>query len=370
MHLSFQALVLALSLEGALAQPAHRHQHKHRRDLADVLHQRDDGWRSVNYKAMDWNKICAEPGACSPNGKRPANEALPEERLVVDPPGSPVVAPVVSSSAPASSAIASPSPSNSPAPSTSDSSSGSSTGSCNSLASVWDMKSRDSSRDGMKYHGDGSDCPGGCTSAHGAPFSNFTNTTPPAFVGTKDSYRGNVGSTYGHNMFPLSDCKVSDQPYSITFTNGHSKEISVAIWNKVGDDYHIPERQQTGQSRNAFWKFKLAVGQSAAFAVQENTQIAFSQTCDRKLLDGAFDCTIGEADFGSKNIPNNGWSGYDRSSIPSGSGNTGLLTVCADGHGCSSKEAHSFISASQTDAGGDLSVPAGQPAHVRVTMGG
>lgn len=154
------------------------------------------------------------------------------------------------------------------------------------------------------------------------------------------------------------------------FTNADSKQISVGIWNKVGDDYKLPGRLQTGQSRNAFWKFSLEPGQTAGFAVQGNTQIAFSQTCNRKTDDGAFDCTIGEADFGDLNTPNNGWSGYDRSSIPSGSGNTGLLTVCADGHGCSSKEAHSFVSASQTDAGGDLSVPAGQMAHMKVTMGG
>jgi len=372
MHLSFQALVLAaLSLEGALAQPAHRHQHKHRRDLADVLHERDSGLQSVDWHSLDWPTICAKPGACGKD-KLAANEAAPVDRQVVGPSKSPVVPPSGGSSAPASSAVApSSSPSSSSTPSTSGSSSGSSTGSCNSLASVWDKQSRDSSRDDMKYLGDGSPCPGGCTSAHGAPFSSFSgDKTTPANVGSKDSYRGNVGSTYGHNMFPLSDCNVSGHEFSITFTNGDSKEIYVAIWNKVGDDYNIPGRLQTGQGRNAFWKFPLAAGQSAAFAVQGNSQIAFSQACDRKTVDGTFDCTWGEADFGDLNTPNNGWSGYDRSSIPSGAGNTGLLTVCAEGHGCSSKEAHSFVSASQTDAGGDLSVPAGQPAHMKVTMGG
>lgn len=367
MHLSFQAMVLAaLSLEGALAQPAHRHQHKHRRDLADVLHQRDGGWQAVDYNSLDWKTICAKPGACS-NGKVVANEAVPEDRHVVAPPGPSVVAPVGGSSPPASSAIAPQSPSTSPSPSTSDSSSGSSTGSCIYPSDVWDPAHKDTSR---KASGPNTDAkyPGGVTSADGPAFSEFGAPSGTHADGIPDDYQGNVGAVYGHNMYPLQNCDVSKQTYSLIFENADSQPIHVVVWNKVGDNYKMPNVPGpiTGAFRNAFWKFSLGPHQSAAFAVQANSQIAFSQVCDVGPA-GEMACTWGEADFGSE--PNSGYSGYDRSSIPSGSGNTGLLTVCAKDHGCSSKEAHSFVSVSQKNAGGDLAIPPG-PAHMHVTMGG
>ena len=169
-------------------------------------------------------------------------------------------------------------------------------------------------------------------------------------------------------MYPLSSCDVSGQTYSITFNNADTSSINVALWNKVGDDYQTPGNPGpiTGAFRNAFFKFPLAGGQSASFAIAANSQVAFSQACDRSGA-GAFDCTWGEADFGNES--NGGWSGYDRSSIPNSQGNTGLLTVCAAGHDCSSAQANSFVSASQTDAGGNLAVAAGQPMHLQVTMG-
>jgi len=358
MHLPFQALILAaLSLEGALAQPAHRHQHKHRRDLADVLNKRFD------FTTLDWTTICAEPGACQ-NGKA----AAAPEKLAVAPVGAPVVAPSGTSLAPASSAVApSSSPSSSSTSSSSGSSSGSSTGSCIYPSDVWGPTSKDTSRSAAQPNADPK-YPGGVTSADGPAFSKFSAPSGTHADGTPADYQGNVGAEYGHNMFPLQNCDVSAHTYAITFINADRKSIQVAIWNKVGDNYQSPNVPGpiTGAFRNAFWKFTLGAGQSAAFAVDANSQIAFSQVCDLGPA-GNFECTWGEADFGSE--PNNGWSGYDRSSIPNSKGNTGLLTVCAEGHGCSSKEANSFVSVSQTNAGGDLSIPAGS-AHMKVTMGG
>lgn len=210
--------------------------------------------------------------------------------------------------------------------------------------------------------------PGGITSADGAPFSGFGDPSGTHSDAVDADYQGNVGSTYGHNMFPLQDCDVSGQDHTISFTNAASESIEVAMWNKVGDNYQMPNVPGpiTGAFRNAFWKFSLGAGQSTVFAVQANSQIAFSQACNRAFA-GNFDCTWGEADFAD--VPNGGNSGYDRSSIPNSQGNTGLLTVCADGHDCSSEQSNSFVSVSQTNAGGNLDIGPG-PAHIKVTMGG
>lgn len=354
MHLSFQALVLAaLSLECALAQPAHRHLHKHRRDLADVLSQkRDVDTSGVQWDKLPWQAIC-ENGACQSSAPAAA-------------PGSTSVpAPIVQEK------VATPAKSSTPASSSSSSSGSSgssgSTGSCSDLSSLW--TTGDTSRSSMVYMGDGSSCKGGCTSADGPKITKLGGSTEPRNVGQTDTYMGNVGTPYGSNMLPLFNCDVSGYDYSITFTNSDSSQIKVAMWNKVGDDNATPGRVMTGATRNAFYTFPLEASQSASFAIAPNSQIAFSQACDRNVSNGQFDCTWGEADFADANHPNDGASGYDRSSIPNGQGNTGLLTVSADGYDASSKSAHSFVSTSQLNTGGKTNIPAGQPAHIKVAMG-
>ena len=374
MHISYQALVLvALSLKCTLAQPAHRHQHqhKHRRDLADVLNaKRDVDYNNPGlYKDVDWSKVCAD-GGCAPGSANAQSSAA-----AVAPVSTPVsTAASTQSSTPAASpqekATVGSGTSSSSAAATSptapsSSGSGSSTGSCNDLSSVW--TSGDNSRSSMVYMGDGSSCPGGCTAADGEPYTSFGGSTPASNIGQTDAYEGNVGSPYGHNILPLSDCNTDGHDYTITFTA--NSDIVVALWNKVGDDYKTPGRVQTGASRNAFFKFPLSSGQSAVFAFAPNSQVAFSQACDRSGTTGQFDCTWGEADFADANTPNDGASGYDRSSIPNSAGNTGLLTVCAAGFDCSSKDTHSFVSTSQLNTGGNTNIPAGQPAHLTVTMG-
>ena len=376
MHISFQALVLAaLSLEGALAQPAHRHQHKHRRDLADVLGEKLDLSKRVDfnnkdlYDNVDWQKVCAN-GGCDPNKQGAAavistsagaGASPAETGASSSPAGTTTQAP------PASTSSSAPASSSSSSSSNTGSSSGSSqgSGSCVYPSAVWNKADADSSQSKI---GGVSKCPGGCTSADGQQYSSFSAPTQSKSDGNNDDYQGNVGTIYGHNMYPMQSCDTSSTQYSITFTNSDSSPINVALWNKVGDDYNIPGNAGpiTGAFRNAFFKFPLAAGQSAAFAVDKNSQVAFSQACDRSGA-GSFDCTWGEADFGNES--NGGWSGYDRSSIPNSKGNQGLLTVCADGHDCSSQQTHSFVSAAQTDAGGNLAVPAGQPMHLKVTMG-
>ncbi len=361
MHLSLQALVLAaLSLECALAQPSHRHLHKHRRDLADLL-KRGTDVSGVDFGTLPWDAICANNG-CAPGG---ANNGV--AKAAGHPAAAPAssAAPVVNEKVATSPKSTTPaSPASSSSGSSGSSGSSSSTGSCSDLSSVW--TTGDSSRDSAVYMGDGSACPGGCSSASSPKLTKLGGTTSPRNVGQTDGYMGNVGSPYGSNMLPLTDCDTSGNEYSITFTNSESSPIKVALWNKVGDDNATPGRVLTGATRNAWYMFPLEAGQSAAFAVAPNSQIAFSQACNRNPANGQFDCTWGEADFAD--AQNSNWSGYDRSSLPNGAGNTGLLTVCADGFDCSSQSEHSFTSFSQKNTGGKTNIPAG-PAHIKVTMG-
>ncbi|MCJ1272618.1 hypothetical protein MMC21_000404 [Puttea exsequens] len=353
MHLTLQTLVLAaLSLECALAQPAHRHEHKHRRELDAVL-KRDP----QDYSKLDWANICKD-GACW-KGPGQGDAPKPPAAAAVSP--APVVAPEKLAVNNSPESVAKPAPSGGSKPlSTSGG-----TGSCSDLSSVW--TTGDTSRSDAVYMGDGSPCPGGCTAADGAKYTSFGKSTPPANLGETDGYRGNVGIPYGHNLLPLTDCDVSNYDYSITFTNNDNSQIKVALWNKVGDDYNNPTRKQTGMSRNAFFEFPLESKQSASFAIAPNSQVAFSQACARNANTGLFDCTWGEADFANQN--NKAWNGYDRSSIPNSAGNTGLLTVCADGFSCSSQQGNSFVSANQLNTGGNTNVPTG-PMHLKVTMGG
>lgn len=327
------------------------------------LNKRVDFDDPSTYKDVNWAEVCKDGGCSEGQKKAAAQVAVPTTSVVT---GSST--PVTSSASGATSSSGSSGSSDSSSSSGSSSSGGS--GSCSDLGSVW--KSGDISRR-LKEGGymlDGTNCTGGCTSADGEPYTSFGKETPPAHVGSTDAYRGNVGNAYGHNMLPLTSCDVSSYPYSITFTNADKSQIQVALWNKVGDDYNLADRKQSGASRNAFFKFPLEPGQSAAFAIQENSQIAFSQACERSKITGQWDCTWGEADFGDKNTPNNGRSGYDRSSIANSKGNQGLLSVCVDGHDCSDHVANSFVSDKQTHATGDLMIEAGQPMHVKVTMGG
>ncbi|MCJ1451919.1 hypothetical protein MMC28_002259 [Mycoblastus sanguinarius] len=360
MHISYQALVLAaLSLECAFAQPAHRHQHKHKRDLLDEFEKRVDYNDPSLYEDVNWASVFSSaPGPTSTPSSSSGTVATNED----------VVVPAGGSKS-ASSSPSAPVASSTPTSQSSSSSSSSNTGSCNDLSSVW--TTGDSTRNNAAYGGDGSDCPGGCTSTHLGKFTSFGTETAQANVGQTDGYIGNIGSPYGHNMLPLPDCNIGSNQYSITFTNNETSPIQVVMWNKIGDDsgwtQTAPQpRVQTGMGRNAFFQFSLAPQQSAVFAIQANSQIAFSQACGRSSSTGQFDCTWGEADFADEQ--NGGASGYDRSSIPNSAGNTGNLAVCADGYDCSTATSESFTNVAQLSTGGKTNIPAGQSFHAKVYM--
>jgi len=315
MQLSYSALILAaLSLECALAQPAHRrHAHKSRRGLADV------NWDDKkNYNGVDFNTVDYHMGG------QGAQSATTQAATTA----APTVAATTSAASTSTSAPAASSPqTNSQSP---------------QEAPQSPSQSQSSSSSGAQLK--------------------FGGKSTPKDDGNKDHYIGNVGIPYGSNMLKLEKPEhATDYTYSNTFNNPTSAKISVIVWNKSGSD----GQPQSGMSLAANLKFDLGPNESVAVAFDENSQVSFSQDCGRNPMKGNVpDCTWGELDFGD--LRNGGWSGYDRSSIPNGAGNTGLLTISCEGAQTSSQQSNSFTSEAQTNAGGSLKPG---PAHFFTKMG-
>ncbi|KAF6240146.1 hypothetical protein HO173_001756 [Letharia columbiana] len=243
--------------------------------------------------------------------------------------------------------------------SSSGSGSGSGSGICNDLSSVWTKG--DTSRSNAVYMGDGSKCPGGCTSADSTKYSTYGAATLSANSG--DAYRGNVGEPYGQNLLPLSDCNTDGHDYSITFAA--KSPVTIALWNKVGDDWQTSGRTMTGASRNAWFLFDLAANENAVIGVAANSQVSFSQVCDRNE-NGQFNCPWGEADFSDTN--NGAWSGYDYSVEANNYVNSGGISVTVDGFDVSDSNGCGFYKAGQEDTGCNTNPPAGS-MHVKVSVG-
>ncbi|CAF9910481.1 hypothetical protein IMSHALPRED_009209 [Imshaugia aleurites] len=363
MRLSYQALVLAaLSLECALAHPTHQQLHKHRRDLGDVLHQKRVDFSDPatyapgTFQDLDWGSICAG-GKCDPDSKDSSSPAPADPAPASSAPAS---VPESGSETTGSSTTTSTAPSSPPA-STGSASSDSitSSGTCNDLSSVWTKG--DTSRSDAVYMGDGSKCPGGCTSADSPKYSTYGAASSSS--GSGDAYRGNVGLPYGQNLVPLSDCNTDGHDYTITFTA--NSPVTIALWNKVGDDYETPGRTMTGASRNAWFLFDLAANDKAVIGVAPNSQLSFSQVCDRNE-NGQFNCPWGEADFSDTN--NEASSGYDYSVEANDYVNSGGISVTVDGYETSDSNACGFYKAGQQSTGCNTNPPAGS-MHVQVSVG-
>lgn len=185
----------------------------------------------------------------------------------------------------------------------------------------------------------------------------FGGRTTPIDKGTVDQYIGNVGIPYGSNMAKVKESDSGSCKYTIKFVNDGGNSLSVIVWNKSGKD----GQSQSGMGSTPNLNFPLAVGGSQVVCFDENTQLGFARDCQRNPLKGNLpDCTWGEADFG--NLQNGGWSGYDVSSIPNSAGNVENLTLSCPGGKTSSQAKNSFVSASQTNAGGSLA-----PGSIHIT---
>lgn len=307
MQLSYSAIILAaLSLECAVAQPAHhRHHHKHRRaEVAPVspvvpnVEVRDVDVSGVDWSKVDWSKVHYTYPAGSPS---PSPSVSPPEKHVEVQPTPTTTAAITAATTPA---VVAP----------------------NTKSNAGTAESDDSSS---------------------APV--FGGRTDPKDNGNKDEYIGNVGNPYGSNIQKATAGGAKKCKYSIKFANNGAQSKTFILWNKSGRD----GRPQSGMGDAPYLHLPVAAGQSQYVCFDENSQVAFSEDCPRNPSQGNLpDCTWGEADFGD--LRNGGWSGYDRSSIPNTQGNTGFLTLSCPGGKTSSQDYNSFTDASQEDAGGAI----------------
>lgn len=329
MQLSYTALLMAaLSLECTFAQPAHhRHVHKNRRDLANNDWIKTKDWsQKSNYAGVDFKTIDYNMG-----GQKAGVQQAPATPIPAAPSPPENAATQASAAAPAA----------------------------NNQPPQQDQPSKPASASQPAGSAPANKPQSGSS---GVTSGGFGGISSPKDNGNKDEYIGNVGIPYGSNMIKLANPDdAKNYKYSNTFHNPTSDSITVIVWNKSGKD----GQPQSGMSLPPNMKFELGSQESVAVAFDENSQVSFAQDCERDPNKGNVpNCTWGEVDFGD--LRNGGWSGYDRSSIPNGAGNTGLLTISCEGAKTSSKEANSFTSAAQTNAGGSL---APGPAHFHTTMG-
>lgn len=297
MRLSYSAILAAgLSLEFAIAQPAHhRHHHKYRR--AEVgpagvpeVEVRDVDVSNVDWSKIDWSKVhyTYPAGSSSPSPTASPSEAQ------VDVLPTPTTTPVV-------------------------------------------VTPKEKAEAGS----------GESDGSSGAPV--FGGRTEPKDNGNKDEYIGNVGIPYGSNIQKATAAGAKHCKYSIKLLNNGQQSKNIILWNKSGRD----GRPQSGMGDAPYLHLPIAAGQSQYVCFDENSQVAFSEDCPRNPAQGNLpDCTWGEADFGD--LRNGGWSGYDRSSIPNTKGNVGHLTLSCPGAKTSSQSYNSFTDVSQEDAGGAL----------------
>lgn len=292
MHYSCQALVLAaLALETAIATPALRHLHLHKRDLANV------DWNDAkNYEGVKWTTINYNQGA-SPTpsaSSAPAATAPANNKLAVN-----------NSPAQPSSSPASPSQSSTSKSGAKSGGGSGGSGSCVDISQVW--KTGDTSRSGET-----------AATYKGTPWTDRATGSQNAKRAThdQDTYVGNTdgnGKGYAQNIVPLSDCNNEDHALSIKFTNAKSNgaDMNLALWNKVGPGADPNAAANLGAYVNSYFYISIPAGQSAAFAFEPNSQVAFSEAnsdiCQRQSpgygIPGGWNCIWGEANLKPKQPP-------------------------------------------------------------------
>ncbi|KAL9036012.1 MAG: hypothetical protein Q9214_006322 [Letrouitia sp. 1 TL-2023] len=331
--------VAALSLEAALAQPAHhRHHHKHRRGLADV------DWKKVHYdfSNTDWSKVDftggkggnavenTSGGGGSPGAGAPSYDSPPVEDKKKE---APKIVPVI------------------PLP-------------------VSPPNTESSSESTGEDHTGGGNS--GLQGFHGGAPGHFGGRTTGHQGSNKDVYIGNIGVPFGHNMMGISLDDVNKQKYTITFKNIGQKEMKVIVWQNPGRD----GTPLGGKGEDPVLTIVVPAGESRATSYDEDTHGAFSLDCSRGM-DGSTTCVRGEYNFGDQcpkqwDNPNGaqGWSAFDRSCIEGGCDDVLKMTClnCPDdgkARRVSDKGINDFTSADQFDRA--VPVPAGE-VHILAEM--
>ncbi|KAL8754561.1 MAG: hypothetical protein Q9199_004257 [Rusavskia elegans] len=290
-------VLAALSLEYAIAQPAHhRHHHKARRTWEDVdfEHKTDYDFSGVDSTKVDYNA-----------GKNKA--AVQKGPKVID------VIPI-------------------PAESDKKESDQKESDQKESNQKESDQKEpQQNNGDSKNSDGQSTDTSSGSSDTTsgvtGGAKGSFGGRTPGRAGATEDQYHGNVGVPYGSNMMAISTGDIDKYKYTNTFKNTGSNPLTIQIWNKVGRD----GAAQSGMGEEPNMMFTVQPGQSQTVAFDENTTAAFSRKCDRSTQSNIPMCVWGEITFGCE-MPAVGdkkasdkWSGFNRSSIPAGANE--ILTI-------------------------------------------
>ncbi|KAL8839164.1 MAG: hypothetical protein Q9176_004667 [Flavoplaca citrina] len=311
-----QLIVLAaLSLECAIAQPAHhRHHHKSRRGWQDVDFASKTDY---DFKGVDFAKAYAEGQAAAAGAPAPApadNHApAPAQHNKAALGKEPKVINVIPTPAEAN-------------------------------QDETDKESKQDNGDSKSSDGTSSDKSSGggdtISGTIGGAKGSFGGRRP-GFPGgpTEDQYHGNIGVPYGSNMKVIDTGDIDKYKYTNTFKNTGSNPMTIQIWNKEGRD----GAPQSGMGEEPNMKFTVRPGQSQAVAFDENTLAAFSRDCDRAKDKGNLpQCVWGELSFGSEMPAMNGheaakkWSGFNRSSIPAGANE--ILTITCTSCGEKARE--------------------------------
>ncbi|KAL8645304.1 MAG: hypothetical protein Q9226_007365 [Calogaya cf. arnoldii] len=311
----------ALSLECAIAQPAHhRHHHKVRRTWQDVdfKHKTDYDMAGVDFdKAYAEGQAKAAAGAGAPAPSSAGNSVTVPKAIDVI-----------------------------PVPAESDKKESDKKELHKEESHKEESPKDDSDKEESKHNKGAFKSPDGQSSDNSSGTSDDTSGViggakgsfggiRPGFVGaTNDGYHGNVGIPYGSNMMAINTGDTDKYKYTNTFKNTGSNPITIQIWNKEGRDGDA----QSGQGQDPNIKFTLQAGQSQAIAFDENTNAAFSRDCKRDKENGNIaKCVWGELSFGSE-MPAIGqygsskkWSGFNRSSIIGGANEVLTMTCTSCG---------------------------------------
>ncbi|EFY85766.1 hypothetical protein J3459_006116 [Metarhizium acridum] len=185
------------------------------------------------------------------------------------------------------------------------------------------------------------------------------------------AYKGNVGAPndYGCNLMLVDDAK--DYEYTATIENKSGKAQKCACWLKISKDGGI----NGFFIGNQVMTFDLAAGGQKILAAEPNSQ-------------GGCSCGVGEVptnsiglitgtwlEFDFANSKNNNWSGADASCLTAAQSKSYIpaLSVCADGHECSTiKEGgegkNAYTEGTNNLDGVGLNIAPG-PINFKVTVG-
>ncbi|KAF7902777.1 hypothetical protein EAF00_002680 [Botryotinia globosa] len=290
MRYSTTAIVLAaMSIGEAVAGPTHVHRHKHEKKAAVV-----EDWTALDWADMAINWSSAYEAGKASKTAAAAAASTDSTAAAVDNLAENKVAAYTTSASVAASTTAASSSKTSSDTSTATSSSSSLFDELEDLFD--DLVGASNSRTSF----------GAVVAAAG---------------GTTDNYYGNYGHPYGSNVIKADPS--ASYSYTVNFINTQSKKITVNIWNKVGPDMQ-PLSGSALAPKNTTLTITIPSGGSQKVAFDEDSQVAWAQSCNSTAPSGGFDTTWGECQFLKTG------SGYDMSAIMNSAGNNYNMTITSE----------------------------------------